>query len=200
MAKSGLRRLRRVKYPIWSVRTVSIVSILIVALIAVPTFLIGDRTALENAEWTAALLAVTLFCFLAYCLFTGARVRKHEPTSVSFQWVDVQPESIDPSGLDLSGFADDNPLGIVIGLVLMIVLALLLILALPLIVNGIWLVICVLLVALFWIFRAALRQAFARSRQCRGKWMASLKYAAFYTLIYTSWLFAVLFALRWRQL
>lgn len=66
-------------------------------------------------------------------------------------------------------------------------------------VNVIWIVVPALCVAVFWVFNRALRQVFARSRQCGHRTGPSLGYAAFYTFLYTGWLFAILVGVQYLK-
>ena len=82
------------------------------------------------------------------------------------------------------------------GVLLSIVVMFLLIVFFWLLVNALWPLIMLIAVALFWVFNRALRQVFARSRQCKGNLAASLGYALVYTTLYTGWLMALIWLVK----
>jgi hypothetical protein len=99
----------------------------------------------------------------------------------------------DLGGFDLGIDGDEGCLGALVGLVLAVVVGILLVFVLWILMYlGIvlWLF---LLMAVAWVFYLALRQVFAKSRVCQGNLRASLGHALLYTLLYTGWLFALVF-------
>jgi hypothetical protein len=196
------RRPLRVRYPIWSVRTITTVSILIVAIISVLILVIGKRDLLVKAEWITVTVASCLFVFLFIGLYHGVRIRKNEPPPTDFNPIrhgDYTPDMLNMGDLGSGIDGLDTLAGAVLGLVLIVILGVILIFLLPLLLNGVLLVLFLLVLALFWIFRLALRQVFARSRQCQGKLIPSLSYAALFTLLYSGWLLIVLLATRFMN-
>jgi hypothetical protein len=57
-------------------------------------------------------------------------------------------------------------------------------------------VFALVVLAVFWVFNRALRQVFARSRQCHGRLAPSLGYALVFTILYTGWLFALVWGVH----
>lgn len=188
-----LPRTRLRRYPIWSIKTVTIVSLLVTALIAAAVFWFGKRSLLIEAEWVAVLVASCLFVFLFVGLYRGVRVKKGEPAPSGFELIDAPVDAPDIGGC--LGAVDDLP-GLILAPVLFVVLGVVLVFLLPILVNVVWLLLFVFVVMLFWIFRAALRQVFVCSRVTRGKVAASLRFAAWYTFLYAGWLVCVLAAAR----
>lgn len=184
------QRMRR--YPVWSVKMILAVFV-VGTLVAAPfVFWFGQRRLLQEMEVLLAIVAAGMFLFLAVGLFRGVRIRKREEVAGKFELVGGLGKNWG-SGFDLmdlsgSGGCGDIVGGIILGIVLLVVL-----------VVGIWLFINVALIVFFllsiavgWVFQRALRQVFAKSRVCRGKATTSLLYAAWYTFLYTGWLFALL--------
>jgi hypothetical protein len=151
-------------------------------------------------EITLTAVALFMFAFLAIGLYYGARIRKKETVHGDLQLVGtggVFKGSGDASGcLDIGSFADlgdgcsEAIGGIIVGILLLIVL-----------IIGIWVFINVGLIVIFllsiavgWIFHRAIRQVFSKSRRCRGDLVNSLYFAAIYTILYTGWLFIILYA------
>lgn len=185
------------KYPIWFVRTITIVALLTTVIVAVAVLLLGKRSLLVEAEWVAAIVAFCLFVFLFLGLYRGIRVRKNEPVPSEFEFNRIDPADFGDAGslVDVAGASDDVASAI-LAPVLFVLLGLLLIILLPLLVNLVWLLLFVFVLMLVWIFRYALRQVFVRSRVTRGDWVASARYAAFYTVLYSGWLLRVLLIAR----
>lgn len=111
----------------------------------------------------------------------------------------------DGSGIDApavigeaAGAADD-PLGLLLAIVLGVVVSILLVVLLVVFVNLAIGVFFLFMLAVGWIFHRALRTVFARSKRSRGDILASLGYAAFYTILYTGWLLAILLGVDWLR-
>lgn len=193
-ARPGIRR-----YPIWSIKSITIVSLIVVAIVSAVVFGIGKQSILVEAEWIVVIVSSCLFLFLLFGLYRGVRVRKREPAPGGFEFINVEPSDIGldaASGLgDVIGAADDLP-GLILAPILFVVFGILLIFLLPIVVNVAWLLLFVFVLMLFWVFRAALRQVFVRSRQTRGRVIPSLGYAGWYTMLYSGWLIAVLVLAR----
>ena len=195
-----LRIPKRVRYPVWSVKTITVTALFVVTVTALSVFLLGKRSIFVETELTLGIVAAALFVFLAVGLYHGVRVRRRDVPTFDAPGVDFAdlgnnlPGNLGdgvgiPDGLD----GDEGCLVAVVGLLLAALAAVVLLVVLWVVLNlGIVLWVF-LLTALAYVFYLALRQVFARSRTTRGNLGASLGYALFYTLLYTGWLFAVVF-------
>lgn len=176
--------------------------LLTVAAVVLVAF-VGKGSIIDRAEVTAAALAGLIFLFLAYALYTGGRIRKQDRPPVKVEGrlgLGDVAQAADPSWLPDVGFDagdDAGCLGVVIGILVSVVVAVAIVvlvwLLASLVIPGLLLV----LLGLWWVTRLALRQAFSKSRICRGNLANSLRYALLYTLLYTGWLFLVLAGARW---
>lgn len=186
------RTLRR-RRPTWSVRSLTVLAIFVIVATAVPIFVLGHQSLLVRAEWVTVIVAALLWLLLFVGLYRGARVRKDEPLPEFNGTYDASDIGLDGIG-DLGHIAGgvDDFIGGVIALVLWLVLGLALIFLLPMLLTGLAYVIVLLVAALMWIFRRALRQVFARSLRCRGRVGRSMYYASGYTTLYAGWLIAIL--------
>ena len=197
-----LRPRRLPRYPIWRVRSIVLAAVLAVGIISALVFLLGHRSAIVEAEITLGIVAAALMLFLTVGLYRGVRVQRE---TMEFYWPDQRSilDGLDGSSLpelpDLGIDADDGCLGVIIGILGAVGLGILLLILTWLLINLIWAVWLVLMIALFWVFNRALRIVFARARTCRGNLPNSLRYAALYTLLYTSWLFGLLWAIGWMK-
>ena len=188
---------KRVRYPVWSVKTITICGILVIALTATSVFLIGKKPLFFKTELTLAIIAAVLFVFLAVGLYHGVRVRRRDVPGVDVKGVRLEeftehlPDANNvPDALDFG----EGCLGAIVGLLLGILVGAILLVLLWLLLN-LGIILAVFLVAaLSWVFFLALRQTFAKSRVCKGNLAASLGYALMYTVLYTGWLFALVWA------
>lgn len=192
---------RRVRYPVWSVKTITATTLFVVGVTAAPVFLAGKRSIFVETELTLAILAAALFAFLAVGLYRGVRVRRKDlpGTDVKGFGAENMDFSFDnlgslPDGLD---GGDEGCLAVVGALLLAAIAGLLLVLVLWVLINLGIVVWVFLLAATAYVFYLALRQVFAKSRVCRGNLPASLGYALWYTILYTGWLFVVVWVAGW---
>ena len=187
---------KRVRYPVWSVKTITIMGILVIALTAASVFLIGKKPLLYETELTLAIIAGVLFVFLTVGLYQGVRVKRWDLPGVDAKTVsmgdvmDSLPNANFSDGLDPGDFGE-GCLGALVGLLLAIVVGVVLLAFLWVLLNLGILLWVFLIAALSYVFYLALRQIFAKSRVCKGNVAASLMYALMYTVLYTGWLFAL---------
>ena len=191
---------RRVRYPVWSVKTITVLAILVIALTATSVFLIGKKPLFYETELTLAIVAAVLFAFLSVGLYRGVRVKRRDLPGVDAKGVRLgeitehlpDPATI-PDHIDAGDFGEGYLVSLV-GLLLAIVVGAILLVLLWLLLNLGILLWVFLIAALAWVFYLALRQIFAKSRVCKGNLAASLGYALMYTVLYTGWLFALVWA------
>jgi hypothetical protein len=110
----------------------------------------------------------------------------------------VQLPHVDLPHLDLAGGSDsggDDLVGCLVTLVVWIGVMLLIVLLVWLLAQAIA-ALPVIVVMLYWVFYRALRVVFARSRSCRGRLLRSMGYGLLYTVLYTGWIFALLWVGR----
>ena len=188
---------KRVRYPVWSVKTITVVAILVIAVTAASVFLIGKKPLLYETELTLGIVAGVLFVFLAVGLYRGVRVKRWDLPGVETKGVSMGelmeglPDAVDVSGGIDAGEFGEGCLVSIVGLLLAIVMGVVLLLFLWVLLNLGILLWVFLIAALSYVFYLALRQIFAKSRVCKGNLGASLGYALVYTVLYTGWLFGL---------
>ena len=183
--RSAWQRHRPPRYPVWSASSIALAGGLAAVVASVSVFLLGHKSFFVETEISLAIVAVGLFVFLAVGLYRGARV--------SLERLDMRPETL-PEVPDLGLFdlvGGDDPVSFILSIVFSIVVSILLALLAWLLLSMLWGLLIVAALAVFWVFNRALRQVFARSRQCQGKLGPSLGYALLYTSLYTGWLFVL---------
>jgi hypothetical protein len=210
-----------VRSPLLSVRAFTLVTIPVVAAVALIAFWRSTSPVIVELQITLYIVAVVLFGFLMVALYQGVRVQRsrsdrpgwrpllrrnkgEQPLITADDALDVAGvaadvlSSIDVKDIDLPDLSDggDDLVGCLLAIVFWIGVTLVIIIVLPILIELVWAVAFILIAVLYWIFYRALRVVFIRSRQCRGNWPRSLGYAGFYTLLYTGWLFVVLLIVK----
>jgi hypothetical protein len=184
------------------------VALVVVAVTTAAVFLLGHRSLLVETDRVLALVSSALAVFLAVGLYRGARVRKDDLPSAQFSGIDLPDftDAVDGSWLDVPSLDvvgdHEGCVGAILSVVLSVVVLVVLAGLLWFLANVGVAVVLVLFLAVAWVFSRALRQVFHHSRTCRGRIAPSLGYAAFYSVLYTGWLFALVhlthFLLRHR--
>ena len=186
---------KRKRYPVWSVKTITALAVFVLAVTAASVFLLGKRSIFYETELTLAIIAAALFLFLSVGLYHGVRVKRRDVPGVDTSGIPLKEvgDSFPDVSNVLDGIdgGDEGCLAALLALGIAILAGIALLFLLWLLLNlGIVLWVF-LLAALSWVFYLALRQVFAKSRVCKGNLPASLGYALAYTLLYTGWLFAL---------
>lgn len=185
--------------PVWSARTITLLSLFTLALTAALVYALGHRSLLVETDRLLAVTSLALFTFLTVGLYKGARVRHDlDPTdfrAVSFDRLgDLTPDLASAPDCPLDLVGDDlggGLLGLLFSLLLSVVLLLAFVTVGWLLINlGLGLTF-LLLLALGYAFSRALRQVFSHRHTTRGRLAPSLAYAVLYTLLYTGWLFVL---------
>lgn len=109
--------------------------------------------------------------------------------------------SLDVPRFDDLEFPDtgDDLIGIIISIVLWILVSVVLLTVLFFLANVIWAVLLVLGLIIYWVFYRALRQAFIKSRICKGNILKSIGYGFVYTVLYTGWIFGIIWSSKYFQ-
>jgi len=170
---------------VWTASSIALAGGLAAVVASVSVFLLGHKSFFVETEISMAIVAAGLFVFLTVGLYRGARVPQESP--------DMRPGLLpgmpDPDFINLIG--GDDPISFVLSIVLSIVVTIVLVVLTWLVLSMLWGLLIVASLAVFYVFNRALRQVFARSRQCQGKLGPSLGYALLYTTLYTGWLFVL---------
>ncbi len=186
-------------YPVWSVRSVAWLAVVTLAVSGTVIFLAGKRSFIVELEWMLGVVSAALFAMLSVGLYRGVRLREKDAPSAEMRNVDLsdwQPDGSLPDvdcPLDVIDGGDEGCLGVIVGLLLSVVVLFLLLGFLWVFLQFAAIVLFIMMTAIYWVLHLALRQVFAHSEDCRGKLLRSLGFASLYTMLYTGWLFALLF-------
>lgn len=190
---------KEVRYLLLSARTITLLSVLTIAVVFILVFVFGHKSFLVELERSIGIICVILFLFLSHCLYRGVRI-KNEPI-IKGKWrllkgseyADVLSNIPVTPSFEL---ASEGLGGIVLAIISWIVITIVALTLLFLLANVVWGVIFVLAVVVYWIFYRALRLALVKSRICKGKLIPSLSYGLIYTTMYSGWIYGVLLAFK----
>jgi len=189
-------------YPVWSTKAVAALALLTLGVSATVIFLAGKRSLIVELEWTLGVVSAALFTLLAVGLYRGATLREKDPPTADRPKVDLsdwQPDSTGLPDMDcpldaVDGGGDElGCLGVIAGVLLSVVVFFVLLGLLWVFLQFAVIVLFIVMTAIYWVLHLALRQVFAHSEDCRGNLPRSLGFATLYTILYTGWLFALLF-------
>ena len=189
-------------YPVWSVKSVAWLAVLTVIVAGTAVALSGERSLFIKLEWTLGVVSAALFAMLAVGHYRGVRLREKDAPAAEMSKVDLsdwQPDSTGLPDMDcpldaVDGGGDElGCLGVIAGVLLSVVVFFVLLGLLWVFLQFAVIVLFVVTTAIYWVLHLALRQVFAHSEDCRGKLGRSLAFASLYTVLYTGWLFALLF-------
>jgi hypothetical protein len=182
---------RRGKKPRWSLRTSFWVFVTILSVVTVTAFSLFPHSLWMDLE---VLTAATLV------LYRGVRFDRKERIAIAWrksEWMNVEPW-VDTGGVFTDAASEAGVLGCLVGILLDIAVSFLLSFAIAFLVwvgaNLLFTTVFALSLPLFVIFRRSVRYVVAKGRFCHGNMRRSLLFALWATLIYTGWLYAILFA------
>jgi len=196
---------RRPAYPIWNPRSVFACAVVVVIVSGVLAFVLGPRGMIERLEIALGVFAACEFLFLFLGLYFGIRFERTGPDAVSPMKVmdqlrdgisDVSSNSFGNKGSSPDIDFGDDPASAAIGCFLWIFVTLGLAVLIVLFAHVFVVVLAGLVLAVYWVCHEALIHVFRLASRCEGNWLQSLKYASWYTVLYTAWAFGVLLVVK----
>ncbi|WP_299607300.1 hypothetical protein [uncultured Aquimarina sp.] len=178
-----------------SVFTVSLIVIVITILTVYFTGINYNRSLTSNFYISLSIISTALFVFMSYGLYKGVILKDDFPKFKSFKTGDIIPDSgtiPDLPSIDLD-LDDELGAGILLSIVLWIVMTILFLILLVLLEAVFWVSIFIILAMLYWIFFRALKLVFAKSKDTIEDLGNSMLYAIGYTALYTGWIFGIVY-------
>ena len=83
--------------------------------------------------------------------------------------------------------------GVLLSILLWVVIGIVFLLLLLFLEVLFWFSLFILIMMLYWVFFSALKQVFSKAAKTRGNLFLAVTYALGYTLLYTGWLFGIVF-------
>lgn len=158
-----------------------------------------QRTLLQNFVFSTSILGVAFFLFISLGLYYGLKLKENVGNILDKERV---KKAADKMPL-LDGFNFDPPAvgdgigGIILSIILWFVIAVLFTFLLYFLGVFFWIMILLFAAMLYWIFFRALRLVFKNSKYCRGSLAKSLGFGLFYSFLYLSWIYGIIFLVNY---
>ncbi|GEN74668.1 hypothetical protein CHA01nite_04080 [Chryseobacterium hagamense] len=148
-------------------------------------------------------MAVVLFLFISLGLYYGLKLRDNIGPILSREKItgykDKRPkvESFDLPDIDFGGGTGCGEL--IFSVILWILFSVVLVFLLYFLGIFFWVVILLFTAILYWIYFRALRLVFKNSRYCKGKLLESFGFGLFYSFLYISWIYGIIFLVHYLK-
>lgn len=174
-------------------------TVLITILSVYLTGLSSYRSILENSIISLSILALCFFSFLTFGLYNGLDVLDNYSHKLQLKWRRVLNRDHGDSWLPDFGNVEapdigDGIGGIILGILIWIVVTILLVWLLISLQAILWLTMIIFIAAIYWVLIRALKLIFSKSSECEGDFLKSVTYATGYTMLYTGWIYGVIYA------
>ncbi|MFC4163308.1 hypothetical protein ACFOWU_06575 [Epilithonimonas zeae] len=177
-------------------------SIVIILLVILSVWISGNNshhTLFQNSILSTSILAIAFFLFVSISLYKGVGLRDNLGkifTKENFNkrmksTSDFTPD-IDIPLMDAEGIG-----GIIISILAWIAFTVAALFAIYFVGVFFWSILLLLLAILYWIYFRALRLIFKNSKYCKDNLFKSLGFGIFYSGLYVSWIYGIIFLLKY---
>ncbi|MDR4950688.1 hypothetical protein REB14_00660 [Chryseobacterium sp. ES2] len=159
----------------------------------------SHRSLFQNSILSTSVLAGAFFLFITLGLYFGLKLKDNIGNILNKEriqrYADKTPK--------LDGFEFDPPAvgdgigGIILSILLWIVVSILLIFLSYFFGLFFWSSVLLLGAILYWIFFRALRLVFKNSGKCKGNLLKSFGFGLFYSFLYISWMYGIIFLIKY---
>ncbi|WP_157798721.1 hypothetical protein [Chryseobacterium geocarposphaerae] len=174
----------------------------IIVLVIVSIWLSGrgsHRSLFQNSILSTSILAISFFLFISLGLYYGFKLKDN----IGNIFTKERIKKISDNTPEIGSFDFDGPAvgdgigGIILSILLWILFSIVLIFLLYFLGVFFWTVILLFTAMLYWIFFRALRLIFKNSRHCKGNLLKSIGIGFFYSLLYISWIYGIIFLVNY---
>ena len=182
--------------PYFKGKTVFIVSLLVIGVTVMTVWLTGiqyHRAITTNFYLALGIIGSILFVFMSYGLYKGVGLKDDFPKYQSYKTGTFM--EYDAAGRFKMPDTDmgEGLAGVLLSILLWVVMGIVFLLLLLFLEVLFWFSLFILIMMLYWVFFSALKQVFNKAAQTRRNLFLALAYALGYTLLYTGWLFGIVF-------
>lgn len=176
-------------------KSVFIVSLLVIGITILIVYLTGlnyERTIESNSYYSLTIIGVALIFFMTYGLYNGVDLLNNYPVFRGYRrgaLMDFASPFPETPNIDMS----DGIGGLIASVLIWIGMSILFIVLLLLIEAIFWFSIFVLIAMLYWVFFRALKLVFSESTRTKGNFLLSMLYSIGYSVLYLSWIFAIVY-------
>jgi hypothetical protein len=155
----------------------------------------SHRSLFQNSIVSTSILAVAFFLFISLGLYYGLKLKDNVGHILTKERIKkLSDKSPEIGGLDFDGPAlGDGIGGIILSIILWILISIVLVFLLYFLGIFFWATILFFTAMLYWIFFRALRLVFKNSKHCKGDLLKSFAFGFFYSFLYISWIYGVIF-------
>lgn len=175
-----------------SIFIVSIIVILVTILIVYFSGLDDNRSITSNFYLSLSIIGFCLFSFMSFGLYRGIGLIDDFPKKKVSDSSDFFTNGAELPDLPDIGF-DDGLGGIFVSLIFWVLMTIALFLSLIILDLFFVYTLFLMLTMLYWLFFRALKLVFNKSKITKGNLSKSMMYAFGYTLLYTGWLYGLVF-------
>ncbi|TRZ46489.1 hypothetical protein [Robertkochia solimangrovi] len=171
------------------------VSLIVIGITILTVYLTGiniQRSLTSNSYFSLGIIATALFFFMSYGLYTGIGLIDDYPSFQNLKKGFITGDAIPDVKLPEVSIGEGIG-GLVLSILVWIGISMLIIVLMIVLEAALWFSIFILLAILYWIFFRALKMVFIRSKTTQGNIVKSTMYALGYTLLYTGWIFALIY-------
>ncbi|PTT39576.1 hypothetical protein DBR28_07150 [Chryseobacterium sp. HMWF028] len=157
------------------------------------------RSLFQNSILSTSVLAGAFFLFISIGLYSGLKLKDNVGNILNKEriqrYADKTPK--------FNGFEVDIPDagdgigGAILSILAWIVISILLIFLSYFFGLFFWSAVFLLFATLYWVFFRALRLVFKNSGKCKGDLLKSLVFGLFYSFVYISWMYGIIFLIKY---
>lgn len=184
-------------------KSVFIVSLVVIIVTALTVYLSGinyHRSITMNFYFSLGIIAIALFSFLSYGLYTGIDLEDDYPKLKGFDFKNKLKDVSNYHSTPDFDFDFDFDLdigegigGIIISIILWVIISVVLITLLTFLQAVVWFSVLLILAMLYWVFFRALRLVFSKGTDTENNLQLAIVYAFSYTVLYIGWLFGIVY-------
>ncbi|WFB68656.1 hypothetical protein [Chryseobacterium sp. WX] len=177
-------------------------TLVIITVVLLSVWLSGKtdhRSLFQNSILSTSVLAGVFFLFISIGLYSGLKLKDNVGNILNKEriqrYADKTPK--------FDGFEFDPPAigdgigGVILSVLLWIVISILLIFLSYFFGLFFWSAVLLLGAILYWIFFRALRLVFKNSGKCKGDLLKSFGFGFFYSFLYISWMYGIIFLIKY---
>jgi hypothetical protein len=201
-------QLKTSKVKLVNAKSVFIISLVTIAITILSIFFSGlhiHRSILDNSIISLSILSVSFFLFISCGLYSGMKLKddignltRHIKFTESSGYLPDFSSKAEGGGTvaEAGGAVSEaggDLEGIIGAILIWIVATIAIILLIVFFDTIVWTGIMLFLAMLYWIFFRALRLVFKNSIKCKGDLVKSMSYGAGYTILYSVWIYGIIF-------
>ncbi|MCI3936031.1 hypothetical protein MQX03_02400 [Chryseobacterium aahli] len=180
----------------------SYLTLAIIILVILSVWLSGTnshRSLFQNSILSTSILAATFFVFISSGLYFGLKLKENVGHILHKERIKKYSDNI--SLPEVSGFdppaVGDGIGGVIFSIILWFLISIVFAFLLYFLGFFFWAAILFFAAMLYWIFFRALRLVFKNSKSCKDNLLRSLGFGFFYSFLYISWIYGIIFLVNY---